>query len=137
MTAEEQSVRSIFLVRPGFDQFTYVLYTLWFSHRVTSDSFATPMDCSLPGSSVHGNSHRKILERVAISFSRGSSQPRDQICSFCTAGRFCTPEPPVRPTVYLLCTKPSELAKLSTTESLLQKRPADKRTRGARKAQWL
>ena len=37
-----------------------------------------PMDCSPPGSSVHGISQASILEWVAISFSRGSSQPRDQ-----------------------------------------------------------
>ena len=36
-----------------------------------------PMDCSLPGSSVHGISQARILEGVLISFSRGSSQPRD------------------------------------------------------------
>ena len=32
-----------------------------------------PMDCSLPGSSVHGILQARILEWVAISFSRGSS----------------------------------------------------------------
>ena len=37
-----------------------------------------PMDCSLPGSSVHGIFKARVLEWVAISFSRGSSQPRDQ-----------------------------------------------------------
>ena len=37
-----------------------------------------PMDCSLPGSSVHGISQARILEWVAISFSMGSSLPRDQ-----------------------------------------------------------
>ena len=36
------------------------------------------MDCSLPGSSVHGISQARILEWVAIPFSRVSSQPRDQ-----------------------------------------------------------
>ena len=36
------------------------------------------MDCSPPGSSVHGISKTRILEWVAISFSRGSSQPRAQ-----------------------------------------------------------
>ena len=36
-----------------------------------------PMDCSPPGSSVHGILQARILESVAISFSRGSSQPRD------------------------------------------------------------
>ena len=37
-----------------------------------------PMECSLPGSSVHGIFQAKVLERVAISFSRGSSQSRDR-----------------------------------------------------------
>ena len=37
-----------------------------------------PMDCSPPGSSVHRISWARILEWVAISFSRGSSQPRGQ-----------------------------------------------------------
>ena len=36
-----------------------------------------PMDCSLPGSSVHGIFQARVLERVAISFSRGSSRLRD------------------------------------------------------------
>ena len=36
-----------------------------------------PMDCSLPGSSVYGIFQARILEWVAISFSRRSSQPRD------------------------------------------------------------
>ena len=40
--------------------------------------FCDPMDYSLPGSSVHGISQARILEWVAISTSRGSSQPRDQ-----------------------------------------------------------
>ena len=36
-----------------------------------------PMDCSLPGFSIHGILQSRILEWVAISFSRRSSQPRD------------------------------------------------------------
>ena len=36
------------------------------------------MDCSLPGSSVHGIFQARVLEWVTISFSRGSSRPRDQ-----------------------------------------------------------
>ena len=36
-----------------------------------------PMDCSLPGSSVHGILQASILEWVALASSRGSSQPRD------------------------------------------------------------
>ena len=42
-----------------------------------------PMDCSLPGSSIHGIYQSRILEWVAISSSRGSSWPRDQIGVFC------------------------------------------------------
>ena len=37
-----------------------------------------PMDCSLPGFSVHGIFQARVLEWVAISFSRGSSRPRDR-----------------------------------------------------------
>ena len=36
------------------------------------------MDCSLPGSSVHGIFQARVLEWVSISFSRGSSKPRDR-----------------------------------------------------------
>ena len=36
-----------------------------------------PMDCTLPGSSIHGIFQARILEWVAISFSRKSSRPRD------------------------------------------------------------
>ena len=36
-----------------------------------------PVDCSLPGSSVHGILQARILEWVAVLSSRGSSQPRD------------------------------------------------------------
>ena len=38
-----------------------------------------PMDCSPPGASDHGILQAKTLEWVAISFSTGSSQPRDRI----------------------------------------------------------
>ena len=37
-----------------------------------------PMGCSPPGSSVHGIFQARVLEWTAISFSRGSSRPRDQ-----------------------------------------------------------
>ena len=52
-----------------------------------------PLDCSLPGSSVQEILQTRILEWVAISFPRGSFQPRDWTCvSYvsCTAGRFFT-----------------------------------------------
>ena len=49
----------------------------WFSCSVVFDSCNTT-DCTLLGSSVHGVSQGRILEWVAISFSRVSSWPRDQ-----------------------------------------------------------
>ena len=56
------------------------------------------MDCSPPGSSVHGILQLRILEWVAFSSSRGSSQPRDQTCEvsciFCISGKFLTTESP-------------------------------------------
>ena len=63
------------------------------------DSFVTPMDCSLPGSSVHGFSQAGKLEWVAISFSRGTLRHRNQIwvLSPALAGRFFTNEPPRKP----------------------------------------
>ena len=46
-----------------------------------------PMDCSLSGSSVHGIFQARVLEWVAISFSRGSSRPRNRTRVSCIAGR--------------------------------------------------
>ena len=48
------------------------------------------MDCSLPGSSVHGIFQARILEWVATSFSRGSSQPRARTRVSETAGSLFT-----------------------------------------------
>ena len=54
-----------------------------------SDS-CKPMDRKLPGSSVHGILKARILEWVAISFSRRSFQPRNQTWVSCIASRFFT-----------------------------------------------
>ena len=61
-----------------------------------------PMDCSLPGSSVHGISQARILEWVAISSSRDLPNPGIQLASSALAGRFFTTEPPGKPDTYLL-----------------------------------
>ena len=53
-----------------------------------------PMDSSPPGSSVHGILQTRILEWIAIPFSRGTPQPRDQTQDSGTAGRFFNAEPP-------------------------------------------
>ena len=49
-----------------------------------------PMDCSLPGSSVHGILQARRLEWVAIPFTRGFSQPRDWTQVSWVAGSFFT-----------------------------------------------
>ena len=58
-----------------------LLQTHTHTHTHVAQSCPTlcdPMDCSPPGSSVHGISQAWILEWVAVSFSRGSSWPRDR-----------------------------------------------------------
>ena len=59
-------------------------------YRVPCD----PLDCSPCGSSVHGIFLARILELAAISFSRGSSWPKDWIWSPALVGSFFTTEPP-------------------------------------------
>ena len=65
-------------------------------------TLCNPVDCSLPGSSVHGILQARILQWVAISFSRGSSRLRDQTQVSCIADRFLlseslTREAPLKP----------------------------------------
>ena len=60
--------------------------------------FCNPMDYNPPGSSVHGILQARILEWVAVPFSRGSSRPRDQTQLSCIAGRLFTMEPLGKPT---------------------------------------
>ena len=68
------------------------------------------MVCSLPGSSVHGIFQAKILEWVAISFSRGSSWPSDRTRVSLIAGRCFTlwatreTNPPTRDQIHTPCT---------------------------------
>ena len=64
----------------------------WLSHYIVSDSCDT-MDCSLPDSSVHGIYQARLLEWIAIFFSRESSWLRHQTHVSCIAGGFCTTEP--------------------------------------------
>ena len=66
----------------------------------TCVTLCDPMDCSLPGSSVHGVLLARILAWVAMPSSRGSSLPRDQTHIYsgsCITGGFFTSEPPGKP----------------------------------------
>ena len=63
-------------------------------------TLSDPMDYSLPGSSIHGIFQARILEWVAISFSKGSSWPRNQTyvsSSTLIAYGFFTTETPRKP----------------------------------------
>ena len=62
-----------------------------------------PMDCISPGSSVHGILQARILEWVAISFSRGSYPPKNQTHVSHTAGGFFTTEPARNPPALKWC----------------------------------
>ena len=53
-------------------------------------TLCNPMDCSPPGSSVHGVLQERTLEWVAMPSSRVFSQPRDRTQISCTAGGFFT-----------------------------------------------
>ena len=57
------------------------------------------MDCTLPGSSVHGILQARVLESVAIPFSQRSSLHRNRTLVSYIADRFFTCEPPGMPIV--------------------------------------
>ena len=88
-------------------------------YRIVTQSCLThcnAMHCSLPGSSVHEISQTRLLEWVAMSFSRGSSQPREQTHVTCIGRwilyywttreahpcRLSTPNPPLKTIPFLL-----------------------------------
>ena len=68
-------------------------------------TLCNPMDCSTPGSSVHGISQARILEQVAISSTKGSSQPRNLTLvsvSPVLPGRFFNTAPPEKLCFYYI-----------------------------------
>ena len=68
--------------------FIKILFNVVVAILVTKScrTLCSPMDCSTPGFSVHGTSQARIVDWLAISFSKGSSQPRDPIQDSCIAG---------------------------------------------------
>ena len=67
--------------------FTRNYLGLWKVKSLSHVRLCDPMDCSLPGFSVHGIFQARVLEWVVISFSRGSFWPRDRTQVSCIAGR--------------------------------------------------
>ena len=62
----------------------------WVSVTQSCPTLCDPMDCSPPGTSVHEIFQARILEWVAISFSKPSSQDSRQLCSFHMLARLCS-----------------------------------------------
>ena len=81
----------------------YYVYACMLKSLQSCPTLCNPMDCSLPGSFVHGILQARILEWVTMPSSRRSSWPRDQThvsCISCIAGRFFTTEPLGKPIIY-------------------------------------
>ena len=72
--------------------------------------FVNPWTVALPGSSVHGIFQARILEWVAIPFSRGSSRSRD-ITHICIAGWFFTTVSPEKPSRSITNNQVSEVGR--------------------------
>ena len=94
--------KEIIELRGSIGSFTMLMYV---TVKVTQSclTLCDPMDCSPPGSSVHGILQARILEWVAMPYSTGSSRPRDWSrvsCVSCTAGRFFTAEALGKTTLY-------------------------------------
>ena len=82
---------SLLTVEPTF-LFIFYLENVseWLKVAQSCLTFCDPMDCSPPGSSIHGIFHARILEWITIPFSRGSSRLRDQTWVPRIAGKFFT-----------------------------------------------
>ena len=100
----------------------------WSEVAQSCPTLCDPMDCSPPGSLVRGIFQAWILKRVAISFSRGSSQPRDRTqVSRIVSRRFtiwATREAPESylPTIFITLTR-NWISHTSFVDSLRQSTP--------------
>ena len=85
--------KNIFLCNFIFPDFWFNFFVFGSGRGLVAESCLTlcdPTDCSLPGSSVRGILQARILEWATISFSRGSSWPRNQTQVAWITGRFFT-----------------------------------------------
>ena len=78
------------LLKPGLENFDHYFASIWKWSLSSYPILCDPMHCSPPGSSIHGILQARVLEWVAISFSRGSSRPRDRTQVSCIVGRHFT-----------------------------------------------
>ena len=115
-----------------FRVFMFYLKELLFSRSAMSSSSKTPWTVAHQGPlSMRFSRHGvPTQERVAISFSRGSSPPRDPTCVSCIAGGFFTTEPPGKPYVkafiMVLITKWNDLLMLSALLVIINHRAVSK-----------
>ena len=76
--------------------FRYDLNQIPYNYTMSSEvaqsclTLCDPIECSLSGSSIHGIFQARVLEWIAVSFSRGSSQPRNRTRVSYIAGRCFT-----------------------------------------------
>ena len=80
--------RSEFIRKSWLPFYNFIELLIFFAQ--SCPTLCNPMDCSLPGFSVHGIFQARVLEWVAIAFSRGSSWPRDQTRVSSIVGRCFT-----------------------------------------------
>ena len=78
------------LLKPGLENFEHYFTSVWSEVAQSCPTLCDPMDYSLPGSSVHGIFQAIVLEWIAISFSRGSSRPRNWTPVSCIVDRHST-----------------------------------------------
>ena len=95
-----------FISSPHFPY--WVVWVLYIFHMCvllaqSCPTLCDPTDCSPPGFSVHGILQARILEWIAIPFSRGTSQPRNRTLVSCVAGRFFTVWATGTPFRYMIC----------------------------------
>ena len=79
-----------------------------------------PMDCSLQCSSVHGVFQARVLEWVAISFSRGSSQPSDQTWVSCMQSDTLPSKPPGKHIPWIKSSKGETISKIQGKPRMLK-----------------
>ena len=78
------------LVSSDFTALSWCLYSVRLCRSLSHVWLCDLVVCNPPASSVHGILQARVIEWVAIPFSRGSSQPRDWTQVSCIAGRFFT-----------------------------------------------